>query len=176
MEETLCGKVIHGVFYSQCREDEWDTDACNSWLVDRRLRSETEGLLVAAQDGAIPTRAFRQRVRKESNSPLCRVCSKSPETIGHLSACEPRKWTNYKERHDRVLFQLVRAVSKQFELALPAGLQWGLEGWEGVAVMENSRAKVSVDVSIPTDRELTECRPNLVVYDKCARWRLRGSP
>ena len=124
LEETLCGKVIHGAFYSQCQEDEWDTDACKSWLVDGRLRSETEGLLVAAQDGVIPTQAYRQRVRNESISPLCRICSKSPETIGHLlSVCDPRKWKNYKERHDRVLFRLVRAVSKQFELALPEGHQ-----------------------------------------------------
>ena len=170
LEDTLCSKVIHGVFYSQCREDEWDTDACNSWLVDGRLRSETEGLLVAAQDGMVPTRAHRVKVMKEPISPLCRVCSKMPETIGHLlSACDPLKWTCYKERHDRVLYQLVRAVSNHFELTLPKSLQWGLEGWSGVAVMENSKVKVTVDVSVPTDRELTERRPDLIVYDRSVK-------
>ena len=44
-----------------------------------------------------------------------------------------------------------------------------MDGWSGVAVMENSEAKVSIDVSVPTDRDLTECRPDFIVYDKCER-------
>lgn len=47
---VLQGKVIHGVFYTQCEDEVWDRSGSHAWLQDGRLRSQTEGLIVAMQD------------------------------------------------------------------------------------------------------------------------------
>ena len=156
LEGTLSAKVIHSVFSNQCRQDGWDFAGSHAWLTDGRLRAQNEALIVAAQDGVIHTRAYRARVLKETVSPTYRVCRQAPETIGHLlSGCEPMMWTLYKERHDRVLYKLVLALARTAGLTVPERLRWGPQGWDGVAVMQDSELKITVDVSIPTDRAAT---------------------
>ena len=55
---SLCQKKIHGVFYKQCQEEGWDTSGSHAWFLDRGLWWQTEGLVVAAQDGVIHTQAY----------------------------------------------------------------------------------------------------------------------
>lgn len=76
------------------------------------------------QDGVVWIRAYRQRYGKEAISPTCRVCKEAPETVGHLlSACKPMHMTVHKERHDRVVYQVVRVVAKKFGLSIPDSLR-----------------------------------------------------
>ena len=49
-------------------------------------------------------------------------------------------------------------------MTVPEGLRWEHTGWVGVAVLDSPKAKLVVDRSIPTDRQLTERRPDLVAY------------
>ena len=72
LDDTLCGKTINGVFFKQVKQEGWDTSASHAWFLDGRLRGETEGLIVAAQDGVIHTRDYQFRILKKSVSPLCR--------------------------------------------------------------------------------------------------------
>ena len=103
-------------------------------------------------------------------SPACRVCKGSSETIGHiLSSCAPLQWTLYKERHNKVLYQIVRMLTAKFDIVLPNDLQWGLAGWKGVGVLEGKDMKLVIDVSIPMDRQLSATRPDLIVYS----WRTK---
>ena len=53
LQETLCQKKIHEVFFKQCLEPDRDTSGCHIWLSDGRV--DTEALIVAAQDGVIHT-------------------------------------------------------------------------------------------------------------------------
>ena len=55
LESLKENKIIHGLDYKQCLVPGMDTPACHVWLTDGRLRSDTEGLIVAAQDGVILT-------------------------------------------------------------------------------------------------------------------------
>ena len=67
-----------------------------------------------------------------------------------------------KDRHDRVLYLLVRAVLKSLKLKLPAGLR--REG--GVAregVYGSAKKVVLVDQVIPTREAVAATRPDLVV-------------
>ena len=113
LQETLCQKRIHGVFFKRCLEPDWDTSGCHIWLSDGRLRADTEALIVAAQNGVIHTRAYQVRVLKLDVPQSCRVCHSAPETVGHvLSCCEPLSWTLYKQCHDRVLYQMVLMLYK----------------------------------------------------------------
>lgn len=67
---------------------------------------------IAAQDGVIHTAVYCNKILKHPTSPTCRACSRREETLGHiLSGCESHTWGLYKERNDRVLFQLVKAIT-----------------------------------------------------------------
>ena len=62
----------------------------------------------------------------------------------------------YKERHDRVLYQLVRAVSDNLGLKVPKQLR-------APGVMGTSAKRLIIDQSLLTDREISDRRPDLVV-------------
>ena len=58
LQETLCQKKIHRVFFKQCLEPDRDTSGCHIWLSgchiwlsDGRLRADTEALIVARKMG-----------------------------------------------------------------------------------------------------------------------------
>lgn len=57
LSERLKAKVIHGVHRKQVTAKETDVRATHWWLSSGRLRSETEALIIAAQDGVILTAA-----------------------------------------------------------------------------------------------------------------------
>ena len=79
-------KVLHGQYPKRTGALEvssWD------WLKRGWMKKETEGMLMAAQDQALPTRNYKVRVMKEQGSSKCRMCGQRDETIMHiLSECE----------------------------------------------------------------------------------------
>ena len=122
---------------------------------------------MAAQDGVILTRAYHNRVMGKVVSPVCRVCKGSVETIGHLlSSCVPLQWTLYKERHDRVLYQVVRMLAVKYGIVLPDDLKWGPVRWKGVGVLNGRDLKLVINVSVPTDKQLSAKKPDLIVYSQ----------
>lgn len=52
--QRLEGKKLHGVYAMVAKERETDRRS-NRWLVEGRLRAETEAFVVAAQDGVLKT-------------------------------------------------------------------------------------------------------------------------
>ena len=128
LEKKLLAKKIHGVHATQTRGPRVDQLATNAWLRDGLLKGQTEATIMAAQDGVIKTNAYKARIQRVDISPQCRLCER-PETLGHiLSSCKTYQWTLYKDRHDRVLYQLVKAVTKSLGLMLPKRLQ-GVGEW-----------------------------------------------
>ena len=167
LQEKLERKTIHGVFYKQCQKEGWDTPGSHLWLRSGKIQGKTEGLIIAAQDGVIHTRSYLVRVLKRDDcAESCRVCGRAPETLGHiLSACPAYYWSLYKTRHDRILYQLVLMLSQNYGIPLPESMKWKLgAGWIGTGVLEKGGVKLSVDLCVPTDRELTERRPDLIAY------------
>ena len=67
----------HGVFHKTNQKEIRNAKFTYEWLRTGCQRSETEALIVAAQDGAIMTRAYMVRVLKIPVSVLCR-CQKMP--------------------------------------------------------------------------------------------------
>ena len=45
-------------------------------------------------------------------------------------------------------------------------MRWSIDGWKGVAALDEENAKLLVDLSVPTGRQLEERRPDLVLYLK----------
>ena len=127
LKEKQKSKPAHGIYYRQCLSDKWDTVGSFKWLVDGRLQGQTEALIIAAQDGVIMTRDYQQRILGKKGPTSCRCCRQETEKLGHLlSKCEPLFWTLYKERHDRVVYQILLALTRKYEMTLPSGLQWGV--------------------------------------------------
>lgn len=168
--DELQDRVLHRSHFNTQSKADYDQDMSRLWLSDGRLRSVTEGLVCALQDGVVWTRAYRKGVLKHETTDRCRMCNKAKETIGHLmSSCEKLTWTLYKSRHDRVLFQVVRSLASAFNLSIPNHLIWTTTGWTGVGVLENEKVKLTIDVSNPTIAVMTERRPDLIVYLKEAK-------
>ena len=68
----------------------------------------------------------------------------------------------YKERHDRVLYQLVRALSDNLGLKVPKQLR-APGGKIAPGVMGTSVKRLIIDQTLLTDREIFDRRPDLVV-------------
>ena len=114
----LLSKRVHGVYYGQTLQDDCYQKVMFEWLKDGRLRTETEGLIMAAQDGVIHTATYRNRILKMPIDTTCRACGVWPtETLGHILAkCRIYEYGLIKERHDRVLYQLVRGIATCLKL------------------------------------------------------------
>ena len=72
-------------------------------------------------------------------------------------------WTLYKERHDRVVFQLMVTLVKVLDVKVPdyeVGCQW--LAWGG----HTRWAKIAFDLSVPTDRQLSNRWPDILLYLK----------
>ena len=164
-------KKVHGKFYRGSRSADINFVATHEWLNHSRLRSETEALILAAQDGVLWTRNYRAMVLNQPVSNICRKCHSGPETVGHiLSSCAPHMYTLYKDRHDRVLFQLLLHLCKKFAITIPRKLTVNVRrGIETPISFGNADVRFQWDICIPTDRFLRDRRPDLVVYLKRLR-------
>ena len=74
-----------------------------TWLKEGKLKSETESLIVAAQDQAIRKNYKKATIDSTQTDPKCRIGKQNNETISHIvSACPKLAQKEYKKRHDNV--------------------------------------------------------------------------
>nr|CAH7756641.1 unnamed protein product [Callosobruchus chinensis] len=98
-------KPMHGIFYKHLEEHGLSQQLTFSFLRSSGLKSETEGFIMACQDGVFNTLVYRSRVMGV-NVPdaRCRACRQAPETLMHLlSACRTYAGTAYVHRHNAAL-------------------------------------------------------------------------
>lgn len=62
LHETWTNKPLHGVYCNRMDDPDVDTCQTNQWLRSAGLKAETEGLIVAAQDQSLATRAYLHRI------------------------------------------------------------------------------------------------------------------
>ena len=66
------------------------------------LKSETEGLIIAAQDQSLATKSYHHRIIKDDADPKCTMCKEFEKTVDHIVAgCPVLAKTEYVQRHDR---------------------------------------------------------------------------
>ena len=163
LREERVGKTIHGAFPAETNGPDCDKAATHAWLKNGRFRAETEGLLVAAQDGVIHTAAYRHRILKERCDQTCRECGEEVETIGHiLAACGQYKWSLYKTRHAGLLNVLVGAAARVLGVRMPKN-RWGGRRSVRSAVYGGKDITILVDQCIPTKEKIEARRPDLVI-------------
>lgn len=111
----------------------------------------------------------RLRSRRNRSVRSAGKCGYERETISHvLSCCEDHLWTTIKERHDRVLFLVVREVAGALGVRVPKHLRQA-GGRAKTEVIESRDVKITVDQGIPTDRRVEHTRPDLKVTIKSKR-------
>ena len=82
-----------------------------------KLKKETEGFLIAAQDQALRTNAIKANIDEITEDSKCRLCKEKDETIDHLiSSCRKIAQRDYKERHNKVASMLHRNLCKKYHL------------------------------------------------------------
>ena len=154
-------KPLHGQ-YAKLTE-KYDTKKTYKWIRNGYMKKETEGLITAAQDQALPTRWRKVNIEKQTGTSKCRMCNEKDETIFHiLSECSKLAQGEYRKRHDKVAQIVHWNLCKRYEL--PHVKNW----YEHVAekVLENQKAKILWDFSIQTDHIIQARRPGIVVKDK----------
>ena len=161
LKSNLAEKSHQGSYHRQVTNRE-----SYVWLSEGRLRPQTEALILAAQDDVLHTRWYQNRILKNSSLLMCRECGKAMETVKHiLNMCEPKGFSLYKERHDRAILIVLWRRLKEYGFKQE-------EPWyqlEAKPVYENRSVKILWDPSIPTDDEMTERRPDLVVEDRLCK-------
>lgn len=139
-----------------------DHRATNAWLTRGRFQAKTEALVCAAQDQVVRTNVYRAKIMKEDVSPQCRRCE-AQETVGHIaSSCQQYNWSLYKTRHDRVLYQLAKAIAGSLGLKIPSALR-GPGGVLKPGVLGVGGKKMLIDQVVPTARRVEHSRPDMVV-------------
>ena len=154
-------KPMHGQFIRQT-SDMFDNDTWQ-WLQRGKLKKETEGMLMAAQDQALRTRYIQCKIDGVNISPKCRKCNLKDETINHIaSECSALAQNQYKKRHDTVAKALHWSLCKKYDL--PCNNKW----YEHLPekVIENEDARLLWDYDIQTDRVIQARRPDLTLVDK----------
>jgi hypothetical protein len=63
-----------------------DIEQSYCWLKSGDIKGETESTIVAAQDQAISTNYFKNKILKEEIESKCRLCKQQEETIDHLTS------------------------------------------------------------------------------------------
>ena len=108
--------MTHGQHLRQT--EEFSCSKSWQWLKRGSLKRETESLLVAAQDQALPTNYRKTKIENNLSHPCVWCDNRTEGTVTHLvSEWSKRVRSKYKGRHDRV------ATAVHWWLAKKYGLQ-----------------------------------------------------
>jgi len=77
---------VHGKFPHNSRLKLVDNEQSCQWLKFRDIKGETESTIVAAQDQAINTNYFKNKILREGNGSKCRLCRQHEETVDHITS------------------------------------------------------------------------------------------
>jgi len=94
-KEKWHGKRMHGQLPRSLDEELVDIEQSYRWLKSGDIKGETENTIVAAQEQAVSTNYFKNKILKEETESKCWLCKQHEETIDHLtSGCPIWRRTN----------------------------------------------------------------------------------
>ena len=134
------------------------------WLKKGRLKKETEGMIMAAQDQALRTNSIKRIIDRQNVSEKCRMCGEGDETVSHIvSECKKLVQKQYRcWRHDKV------AQVIHWDLCGKLGYdrEENYYNHEAQPVYESTNNKLLWDFKIQTDNKIEHNKPDIVVLDK----------
>jgi hypothetical protein len=162
-KERWHGKRMHGQLPHSLDEKLVDIEQSYRWLKYGNIKGETESTIVAAQDQAISTNYFKNKILKKDIESKCRLCKQHEETIDHLtSGCSILAKNEYLMRHDKLCKHLYYSICKA--LGTETIDKWYTDmprpvyEEEDVAVLRNQ--------PVHTDREVAANRPDIIIQNK----------
>ena len=121
-----------------------------------------EAFVFAAQEQGLNTRFFRAKITGEDVSPMCRVCGKTVESVGHLaSGCGGLAQREYKRRHDRMGLRVYWELCRRY--GIKCAWKWFEEEFR---VSEDGSYEIWWDRSVDTTQKMEHNRPDVVVVDQ----------
>ena len=158
-------KPMHGVFYKHLEEHGLSEQLTFSFLRSSGLKSETEGFIMACQDGVFNTLVYRSRVMGiDVPDARCRACRQAPETLMHLlSACKTYAGTAYVHRHNAALRVLYYHLRHSYGIDETPVLPYAPGDIE--SVVENERCRIYWNYSFPTLELVHANKPDIVLLD-----------
>ena len=112
-KERWYGKRMHGQLPRNLDEKLADIEQSYRWLKSGDITGKTESTIVAAQDQAIGTNYFKNKILKEEIESKCRLCKQYEETIDHItSGCPILAKNEYLLRHDKFCTHLHYLICK----------------------------------------------------------------
>ena len=115
---------------------------------------------MAAQDQAISTNYFKNKILKEEIECKYRLCKQQEETIDHLtSGCPILAKNEYLMRHDKVCSHLHHSICKALDIE-------NTDKWYThmpKPVYENGDVTLLWNQAVHTDREVTANRPDIII-------------
>ena len=106
-KERWHGKRMHGQLPRNLDEKLVDIEQSYRWLKSGDIKGETESTIMAAQDRAISTNYFKNKILKEEIESKLWLCKQREETIDHLtSGCPILTKNEYLMRIDKICAHL----------------------------------------------------------------------
>ena len=132
-------------------------------MLSAGLKSETEGLVISAQDQSLATRYYQHRIIKNVIEPKCRLCREFNESVEHIVSCCPvLAKKEYLDQHDEALIYVHWNICKYYQIDVPN--KWYDHKPE--KVVEGKDAIILCDMPIITDKEIRANRPDIVLKEK----------
>ena len=127
------------------------------------LGTPSEALICSAQEQAIRTNYVKYHIDKSVDSPFCRMCGETGETISHIvNECSKLVQREYKRRHGNVARLVHWKLCEKLSFEKPE--KWYLH--KPQTVCENVNHKLIWDMNIQYDKIRVERRPNIVIVNK----------
>ena len=160
-------KALHGQFFKQIEGEYIDKSVTFSWLKYGHIKSETESLIIAAQDQAIATNIIKANIHKTVKDGKCRICGKFDETIQHLiAACPVLAKVEYIDRHNKVASFIHWKICQEYNIEVSA--KWYTHTVQ--TVIETAKIKLLWDMGITTDRTVVANRPDIIILHKDTKY------
>jgi hypothetical protein len=145
---------MHGQLPRSLDEKLLDIEQSYRWLKYGDSEGETESIIVAAQDQAISTNYFKNKILKKEIESKCRLCTckQHDETIDHLTwGCPILAKNEYLMRHDKVCTHLHYSIYKALGIETADKLYTRMPK----PVYEEGDVTVLWNQAVHTDREVT---------------------
>ncbi|KAL1446706.1 hypothetical protein WDU94_005608 [Cyamophila willieti] len=158
-------KAIHGKHYTIAQDPKIDQNLTYDWLTRGQLHPETEGFLLAIQDGVIATKNYRKYILKEAmGSDQCRRCGETRETIEHIiSGCKVLAGNEYVERHDTAAKIIHQELARDRHLIQTTNPHYK---YKPESILENENHKLYWNRTIHTDKTVAHNRPDITLICK----------
>ncbi|XP_029655022.1 uncharacterized protein LOC115228605 [Octopus sinensis] len=152
--DTIKSKMIHSTLFKCIQEPSADIVESNVWLANGNNGPKAEALYCLAQD--------RNLFFGEAK-PNCNHCGSARKTVDHLATrCSRMLHGSYMRRHNEIVRCIHLHVCRQYGIKKCKKLK----AHSVQSVVENSRVEIRVDMTLQTDIEVKNNKPDIFVLDK----------